>query len=63
MCIYIYKFASKCHSQSGDSQGQEVFLAPSTDKQTSNYDTECSNHHPSLSTLRSKGLSCSKTKW
>ena len=29
----------------------------SADKQTRNYDTECSNHHPSLSTLRSKGLS------
>ena len=23
--------------------------------QTRNYDTECSNHHPSLSTLTSKG--------
>ena len=27
--------------------GQETFLAPSTDKQTCNYDRECSNHHPS----------------
>ena len=25
----------------GDSQGQETFLAPSADKQTCNYDTEC----------------------
>ena len=24
---------------------------------------ECSNHHRSLSTLRSKGLSCSRMKW
>ena len=40
------------HPQSGDSQGQETFLAPSADKQTCNYDTECSNHHPSLSTPR-----------
>ena len=24
---------------------------------------QCSNHHPSLSTLRSKGLSLSKMKW
>ena len=38
------------------------FLAPSADKQTCNYDTECSNHHPSLSTLGSKGLSHSKMK-
>ena len=50
-----------CHSQttypwSGDSQGQEMFLAPSGDKQTCNYHKECSNHHPSLSTLRSKGI-------
>ena len=29
------------HSRSGDSQGQERFLAPSADKQTRNYDTEC----------------------
>ena len=40
------------HPRSGGSQGQETFLAPSADKQTRNYDTECSNHHPSLSTLR-----------
>ena len=51
------------HPLSGDSQGQETFLAPSADKQTRNYDTECSNHHPTLSTLRSKGLSRSKMKW
>ena len=50
------------HPRSGDSRGQETFLAPSTDKQTQNHDTECSNHHPSLSTLRSKGLSRSKMK-
>ena len=51
------------HPRSGDSQGQETFLAPSADKQTCNYDIECSNHHPSLSTLRPKGLSRSKMKW
>ena len=28
------------HPRSGDSQGQETFLAPSADKQTRNYDTE-----------------------
>ena len=50
------------HPRSGDSQGQETFLAPSADKQTRNYDTECSNHHPSLSTLRPKGLSRSMMK-
>ena len=48
---------------SGDSQGQETLLAPFADKPTRNCDTEYSNHHPSLSTLRSKGLSRSKMKW
>ena len=51
------------HPQSGDSQGQETFLAPSADNKTCNYDTEYSNHRPSLSTLRSKGLSRSKMRW
>ena len=51
------------HPRSRDNQGQETFLAPSTDKQTRNYDIECSNHHPSLSTLKPKGLSRSKMKW
>ena len=35
------------HPRSGDSQGQETFLAPSADKQTHNYDMEFSNHHSS----------------
>ena len=48
--------------RSRDSQVQETFLAPSADKQTRNYDIGCSNYHPSLSTLRSKGLSRSKIK-
>ena len=51
------------HHWEGDSQGQKTFLAPFVDKQIRNYDTECSNHHPSLSTLNSKGLSSSKMKW
>ena len=51
------------HLRSGDSQGQETFLAPSTDKQICKSDRECSNHHPSLSTLSSKGFSHSKMKW
>ena len=70
----MYKFTSKYHSQtmvakrrsktqSEDSQGQETFLAHSADKQTRNYDAECSNHHPSQSTRRPKGLSCSMMKW
>ena len=72
MNIYIYIYIKNLpvnvivrlpHSLSGDSQGQETFLAPSADKQTRNYDTECSNHHPTISTLRSKGLSRSKMKW
>ena len=40
------------HPQSRDSQGQETILAPSANNKTHNYDTECSNHHPSLLTLR-----------
>ena len=56
--IYIYinthfpvnAIARQPHPRSGNSQGQETFLAPSTDKQTHNYDTECSNHNPSPST-------------
>ena len=51
------------HPWRGDSQGQETFLAPFADKQTRNYDIECSNHHPSQSSLRPKGLSPSKMKW
>ena len=39
------------HPWIGECQGKETFLAPSADKQTRNYDTECSNHHLSLSTL------------
>ena len=49
--------------ESRDSQGQETSLGPSADKQTCNYDTECSNHYPSLSTLMSKRLNRSKMKW
>ena len=51
------------HPRSGHSHGQETFSAPSADKETRNYDIECSNHHPSLSTLRPKGLSRSKMQW
>ena len=36
------------YPRSGDSQGQETFLVPPAFKQTRNYDTEYSNHHPSL---------------
>ena len=43
--------------------GEKTFLAPSADNQAHNYDTECSNHYPSLSPLRSKGWSRSKMKW
>ena len=51
------------HPWRGDNQGQERFLARLADKKTRNYDIECSNHYPSLSTLRPKGLSRSKKKW
>ena len=77
VCVYIYIYiyiyiytnlpvnviVRQPHPWSGDSQGQETFLTSSADKQTHNYDTECSNHHPSLSTLRSQGLDRSKMKW
>ena len=61
MYIYIYTNLSVNtivrlpHPRSGDSQGQETFLAPSADNQSRNYDTECSNHHPSQSTPKTKG--------
>ena len=43
---YIYNAIVRLtHSRSGDSQGQETFFAPSTEKDTRNYDTECSNHN------------------
>ena len=51
------------HPRSGNSQSQETFLTPSADKQTRNYDTECSNHHLFLSTLRPKRLNRRKMKW
>ena len=69
--IYIYIYTNLPvnaivrlpHPRRGDSQDQETFLAPSADKQTRNYDTQCSNHHPSLSPLRPKGMSRSMMKW
>ena len=51
------------HPRTGNSHSKETFLGPSADKQTRNYDIECSNHHPSLSSLRPKRLSRSKMKW
>ena len=51
------------HPQSRDRQAQKTFLAPSAEKQTNNYGRGFSNHHPSLSTLRSMWLSLSKMKW
>ena len=35
--------------RNGHSQDRETFLAPSADKETRNYDGECSSHHPSQS--------------
>ena len=63
MYIYIYIYIHTnlpvsaivrlLHPSIRDSKDQETFLAPSSaDKQTRNYDIECSNHHPSLRTLR-----------
>ena len=57
MYIYIYihtnlpvnAIVRLPHPRCGDSKGQETFLAPFAHNQTRNYDTECPNHHPSLS--------------
>ena len=51
------------HPRGGGIHNQVIFLVTSADKQTNNYDIECSNHNPSLSTLGSKGLSRRKMKW
>ena len=51
------------HPPSGDTNLQETLLAHSADKQTNNYDTICSIHHPSLSTVRAKWLRHSKMNW
>ena len=51
------------HPRSRDSQGEQTFLAPSSVKKTHNYDTQCCNHHPSLSTPSPNGLNLSKMKW
>ena len=61
--IPVHVMVRLAHPRSGDRQKQESFLAPSADKKTCNYDKECSNRHPSLSTLWEKGLSRSKMKW
>ena len=58
-----YVIVRLAHPRGGYSHDKETFLAPSTDKETLHYDAECSNSHPSLSSLRSKGLSPSKMKW
>ena len=47
------------HPQREDKQWQEMFLAPSDDNQTCNYDTDSSKHHASLSRLIPKELSYS----
>ena len=58
--IYIYTnlpvhaIVRPPHPWTGDRQNGKTFLAHSVDKPTHNYDIECSNHHPSLSTLKSK---------
>ena len=61
--LTVYVIVRVPHPPNRDSQRQETFLAPSADKQKRNCDIEYSNHHPSLSTLRPKGLSRSRMKW
>ena len=51
------------HHGSGDSQGQETFLAPSADKETRKYDTRVLKPPSALSILRSNGLSRSRMNW
>ena len=52
------------YPQNGDSQGQEIFLAPYADMQTCNYDTVCAqttfppNHHKALGLSHSR-INCS----
>ena len=40
-----------------------MLLARSAEKPTRNYDIECSNHHPSLSTPSPNGVNRGKIKW
>ena len=44
-CIYIYIYIYILYIYI---YYKFSFLPPSVDMQTRNYDTECSNHHPSL---------------
>ena len=53
----------RSHPRSGDSQKQKTLLTRSAEKPTRNYDIECSNQYPSLSTPSGKGLRRSKMKW
>ena len=45
------------------SRASKSFKHPLLTRKRANLTQECSNHHISLSTLRSKGLSCRKMKW
>ena len=71
LCIYIYLVINYIHiyanlpvnvmvrlphPQSRDSQGQEMFLTLSADKQTRNYHTECSNHQVPPINPKVKGI-------
>ena len=51
------------HLWNGNRQGQEIFLASSAYKKSRHCDIEWSKRHPSLSTIRPKGLSRSQMKW
>ena len=69
MVNHIYKFTSTFHSQTTPSSewrqrgAGDVFQHPLLTSKPATVTEECSNHHRSLSTLRSKGLSCSRMKW
>ena len=44
--MYIYANLSRNVIVRLSYSSQATFVAPSADKQTRNYDTGCSNHHP-----------------
>ena len=51
------------HPRSRDSQGQEIFLAPSADKQTGNYDARMLKPLSLPINAKVKRLSRNKMKW
>ena len=42
-CLLVHAIVILPYPPNGDSQGQKIFLAASSDNQTRNHDTECYN--------------------